>query len=153
MSNEKPCQYLYLFYLNLQKAYSVLRFSVCYKYIVLLGQKSRQVGASNIVLSNAVIKQSNPTPHVSASSEGRMMNLKEVEDRMSYPRAKLDLTSNAGLNPSVAAAPETKLKDLVNIVNLLDTDSDESEDDLPDLETSDDQDDGGETVETSRAHG
>ena len=60
---------------------------MCYKYIVLLGQKSLQVGASNIVLSTAVRKPSNPTPHVTTSSEGRMM--KEVEDLVGYPIVNL----------------------------------------------------------------
>ena len=79
--------------------------------------------------------------------------MKEVEDLVGYPRTKLDLTSNAGLNPRVLAAPGTELKGLANIVNLLDSDSEESDGDLPDLETSDDQYGGEEAVETSRAHG
>jgi len=57
------------------------------------GQKSLQVGASNIVLSTAVRKPSNPTPHVTTSSEGRMM--KEVEDLVGYPNVNLlDTDSN-----------------------------------------------------------
>ena len=76
--------------------------------------------------------------------------MKGVEDLVGYPRTKLDLTSNAGVNPRVLAAPGTELKGLANIVNLLDSDSEESD---GDLETSDDQYGGEEAVETSRAHG